>query len=129
MEREHSLKCVKPKRKKYDIFYGNYCHKYDVLNCNFDDAKPYFSHTHNLFLEQAVGKGWPAALLLFVFLFVWAYEMYKKHDVMTVVFIGFIINFLAASQFEYTFHANNLFMIFFLYPISFLKLPERFQLG
>jgi O-antigen ligase len=118
----------KSRKEKYNIYYPNYCVDYHFLDCDLSGAKPYCSHSHNLFLENAVEKGWPGAVLLLLFFLVWAYEMLKKKDLMTVVFIAFISNFLIASQFEYTFHANNLFMIFFLYPISYMKLPERYNL-
>jgi O-antigen ligase len=125
---QFSSLCSKQK-EKYGIFFPDYCRKYPILNCNWDQLPKYCGHSHNIFLENMANRGIVGAGLLIILLIVWGIELWRRQDMMTVIFAAFMSNFVVASQFEYTLNANNSFMIFFLYAVSFAKIPERFKLA
>lgn len=107
-------------KKRYNIYYPNYCQRFN-LDCDYSDAKPYCSHAHNILLNYAADLGVFGFLALVSWLLLWAYELFKRKDVVTFLFIPLLINIFIAGQFELIFDANNSFMLFFLYPLSFLK--------
>lgn len=116
------------KKKKFGIFYPKYCHQYPILKCNFDSRPAYCGHSHNIFLENMANRGIVGTLLFILFLILWSIELWRRQDMITVVYAALLVNFVAASQFEYTLNANNSFMIFFFYGISFAKIPSVFKL-
>lgn len=124
---QFSSECPRIK-KENDLWYQNYCSKYN-WPCSFPKKQKehYCSHSHNIFLEIAANMGLFGFIFLCGWIFTWLYEMHKRDDLLGKLYIPFIINFLVASQFEMVFDANNSFLIFLLYPISFLKEEDLFE--
>lgn len=116
---QFSGKCREIKNR-YNIYYPNYCQKFG-LNCDYSGAPQYCSHAHNILLSYAADLGVLGFLCLSAWIFLWAFELFKRNDVVTFLFIPLLVNILVAGQFELIFDANNSFMLFFLYPLSFLK--------
>jgi O-antigen ligase len=88
---------------------------YDLDAKNYNDA-----HSHNLFLEIASGTGMIGFLAFLGWLISWAWEMFMTDSLIRLLVIPFGVAFVASSQFEVTFDANNASMIFFVYSISTL---------
>ena len=115
-------------KERHDIFWPSYCEKFPSLQCDHTGREKYCGHSHNVFLETMTNRGIFALSAFCLFLIFWAKEMWRRQDAMTVVVFALLSNFIVASQFEYTLNANNSFMFWFIYSISFLPLPERFTL-
>tara|TARA_Y100000780_G_scaffold132772_1_gene119322 strand:- start:33174 stop:34448 length:1275 start_codon:yes stop_codon:yes gene_type:complete len=115
-------------KKRHDIFWPEYCTKFPTLQCDHSHREAYCGHSHNVFLETATNRGVFALLAFVSFLLMWAYEMWKRQDAMTVVIFALLANFVVASQFEYTLNANNSFLFWFIYSISFIPLPKKYSL-
>lgn len=115
-------------KEEYGISWTGYCEKYEFFNCSYPDEQSYCGHSHNVFLETATNRGVFALLAFVSFLLMWAYEMWKRQDAMTVVIFALLANFVVASQFEYTLNANNSFLFWFIYSISFIPLPKKYSL-
>jgi O-antigen ligase len=124
---QFSHRCSETKNK-YGIRYHNYCEQFDWAKCNFKHRPQYCSHSHNVILEHLANRGFIGATLLTAFFLMWLFEAYRRQDIMSVVFTAFIINFLVSGQFEETFNANISFLLYFLYPLNILPIPERFKL-
>lgn len=114
-------------KKKYDIYWPNYCEKHEFLNCSYPGAESYCGHSHNVFLEIMANRGLLGLFAFCAFLVLWAWEMWRRQDAMTVAIFGLLTNFIVASQFEYTLMANTSFMLFFIYSASFFPLPAWCQ--
>lgn len=117
-----SSKCLNIK-EKFEIHWPKYCAKYPVLNCYYkaEDHPRYCGHSHNIVLEHAANLGVLGAFLLVLWGACWLYEMIYLKTTFSMILIPFIINLFVAGQFENIFDANNSFLIFFLYPLSFIK--------
>lgn len=115
-------------KKRHGIFWPDYCSKFPSLQCDHSHREAYCGHSHNVFLETATNRGAFALLAFVSFLLMWAYEMWKRQDAMTVVIFALLANFVVASQFEYTLNANNSFLFWFIYSISFIPLPKKYSL-
>ena len=123
---EFSSHCLRIK-KENNIFWADYC-KSSLLSCNYPEAKSYCGHSHNILLENAANVGLVGLSIFILWLLCWTYELYKRQDLITAIYLPFLLNFIVSSQFEQTLNANTSFMIFFLYSLSFVKLPDRFKL-
>lgn len=105
------------------IDWRQYCLKYPGLDCKWHKikwAKKYCAHSHNIVLETAVNMGVLAGLLLILWGILWVIELWQMNTVFSKLMIPFVINMFVAGQFENIFDANNSFMIFLLYPLSFV---------
>lgn len=117
---QFSSECRRIKEEN-DIWFGMYCEKFS-LPCNYEKLeKRYCGHSHNIFLEMAANMGIIGFVFFCLWFFTWMFELIKRQDLLGVILLPFMINFLIASQFEVTFDANNSFLIFTLYPLSFLR--------
>jgi O-antigen ligase len=116
-----SSRCLDIK-KEYDIHWPKYCAKHPALKCSYKpiDHPVYCGHAHNIFLEHGANMGVIGALLLFLWLMFWIYELWKLNTVSSKIIIPFAINIFISGQFENIFDANNSFFIFFVYSLSFL---------
>ncbi len=76
------------------------------------------SHAHNTFLETAANLGGIGLAALLAWLFFWARELWARKDLMAKCILPFICAFIVSGQFEYTFDANNAFLVFFVYSLS-----------
>lgn len=117
-----SSKCSEIK-DRHEIDWRMYC-KYDVFKCAFHEyipKKQYCAHSHNIVLEIAANFGIIGGVLLILWGGIWFIELYKLNTTLSIIILPFIINMFAAGQFENIFDANNSFLIFFLYPLSFLR--------
>lgn len=111
-------------KEKLKVDWRQYCAKYPVLDCNWHKihwTKKYCSHSHNIVLEVAVNMGVLAGALLILWGLLWLVELWKMNTVFSILMIPFVINVFVAGQFENIFDANNSFMIFLLYPLSFVE--------
>lgn len=88
--------------------------------------KEFASHAHNIFLEAGANTGLLGLVALAGFFFFWFLEMYRGNYWQRQLMIPFLVALLVSAQFEHLFDANNSSLIFFLYPLSFVKLPKSF---
>lgn len=95
---------------------------YDLPAKEYNDA-----HAHNLFLETGAGTGLVGLLLFVGWLFMWAFECFKKGGMVRNLIVPFGAALVVSSQFEVTFDANNASMIFFLYALSTTIQGEHVQ--
>lgn len=95
-------------------------HQYDLDAKWYDDA-----HSHNLFLETGSGTGLIGLFLFLAWLLTWAWEMLRGSVYTRAFVIPFGVAFVVSSQFEVTFDANNVSMIFFLYALSVAGLKKK----
>ncbi len=116
---QFSYSCPKIK-EQHKIVWMDYCSKLN-LKCDYSDYKPYCSHAHNIFLQTGADMGFIGLGLMFLWLVAWLFEMFKRKDLLGYLIVPIIVNILVAGQFEYIFDANNSFMIFLIYPLSYLK--------
>lgn len=119
---QFSSECIRVK-DKHQIFWQDYCKRIG-FKCEYErypNNAHYCGHSHNIFLEMAANMGIIGFVFFCLWLGMWITELIKRDDLLGKIYIPFIINFLLASQFEMIFDANNSFLIFFLYPLSFLK--------
>lgn len=119
---QFSTQCKRVKEKN-GLYWVDYCKEFD-LSCDLEyyhKIGPYCSHAHNIFLETSANRGFIGLILFTLWLLFWLFEMYKRGDTWGYLIIPFIINFVVAGQFEYALDANNSFLIFLIYPLSFLK--------
>lgn len=87
------------------------------------------SHAHNVFLETAANLGSVGLVVLLGWLYFWARELWARKDLMAKCILPFICAFIVSGQFEYTFDANNAFLIFFIYSISSIASPTEPKLA
>ncbi len=85
---------------------------------NLDSKGHPASHAHNTFLETAANLGGIGLAALLAWLFFWARELWARKDLMAKCILPFICAFIVSGQFEYTFDANNAFLVFFVYSLS-----------
>ena len=99
---------------------SNYHSQLDRIKKQYDlDAKYYNNaHSHNLFLEIGSGTGLIGLFFFLGWVFLWAREVVREGKLIRALVIPFGVAFVASSQFEVTFDANNASMIFFLYALS-----------
>lgn len=88
-------------------------HQYDLDAKHYNDA-----HSHNLFLEVASGTGLIGLFFFLGWVLSWAWEVFREGKLIRALIIPFGVAFVASSQFEVTFDANNASMIFFIYALS-----------
>ncbi|WP_408098769.1 O-antigen ligase family protein [Peredibacter sp. HCB2-198] len=94
------------------------------------DAKYYNSeHSHNLFLEIMSGTGVIGLLFFLGWLISWAIESFKFGGLKRALIVPFGVAFVVSSQFEVTFDANNVCMIFFLYSMTYSEIKKSNSLN
>jgi len=110
-------------KDEHEITWYGYCERYPSLNCNYhkEDLYQYCGHAHNIVLETAANIGIVGGVLIIIWLLLWLYELVKTKNLLSILLIPFLINVVVAGQFENVFDANNSFLIFFLYSLSFLE--------
>lgn len=86
---------------------------YDLPEKDYNDA-----HSHNLFLEVASGTGIVGLVFFLGWIISWAMECFRARGMVRAMIVPFGVAFVLSSQFEVTFDANNVSMIFFLYALS-----------
>jgi len=87
--------------------------KYGIGNQHFA------GHAHNNFLEHLASTGIIGLLVLLLFFFFWALEMYYRDDVWGKIIFPFIISLVISGMFQYTFgDGENLFLIMIIYSLS-----------
>lgn len=94
--------------------------KYDL------DHKNYAAHSHNIFIEMGASYGYLGFVLFIAFFIFWGLEMWEKRGMKRQIFVPAILAIIVLGQFENILDANNSSLIFFLYPLSFVKIPESF---
>lgn len=76
-------------------------------------------HAHNNFLEHLGSTGIPGALAFFLFTVLWAWEMFKREDIIGEVGLVFVVSFTISGLFQYTFgDAANVFFIMGVYALT-----------
>ena len=75
-------------------------------------------HAHNVFLETAANLGAVGLIALLGWLGCWVHELWRRKDLIAKCVLPFICAFIVGGQSEYTFDANNSFLIFFVYSAS-----------
>lgn len=88
-------------------------HQYDLEGKHYDDA-----HSHNLFLEVASGTGIVGLFFFLGWLVFWAIEVFKGPLILKALVVPYASAFIISSQFEVTFDANNVSVIFTVYSLS-----------
>jgi O-antigen ligase len=118
-------------KKDLDIFWPNYCKEHEFLNCKFHETvtDQYCSHSHNIFLETSVNMGFVGGVFLLIWFLLWGWELFKMKNLLAILIIPFWVNMAVAGQFENIFDANNSFLIFFLYPLSFVNIPGYLKIN
>lgn len=119
---QFSSECVRIK-DKYNIWWKDYCNRIG-FKCEYPKVpgEPHYcGHSHNIFLEMMANMGIIGLLFFVAWLGLWSFELLQRGDLLAKMYLPFIVNFVVASQFEMTFDANNSFLIFFLYPLSFVR--------
>jgi O-antigen ligase len=91
--------------------------KYDIW------SKEYSGHSHNIFLEHAANYGIPGLILFLGFLAFWGMELLKLGNFGWVI-LSYLVAFIAAGQVENLFDNTNSHLLFFIYPLSFIKFGE-----
>lgn len=122
---QFSSECVRIK-DKHQIFWQDYCKRIG-FTCEYKrypNNAHYCGHSHNIFLEIMANMGLIGFIFFILWLGTWTFELIQRNDLLGKLYLPFIINFIVASQFEMVFDANNSFMIFFLYPLSFLSVED-----
>ncbi len=90
--------------------------KYDIGG---DYEKNFTGHAHNNFLEHLASTGLLGFLALLAFHFFWAFEMFKRKDLIGQITIPFIGYLFISGQVQYTFgDGENTFLIMFIYGLS-----------
>jgi O-antigen ligase len=115
-------------KDKYKIRWQNYCDKFPAIDCSFPfkaSSKKYCSHSHNIVMETAVNIGVLGGLLLILWGIFWIIELWNMNNLYGKLLIPFVVNVFVAGQFENIFDANNSFMIFLLYPLSFIHFKNK----
>ena len=76
------------------------------------------AHAHNVFLETAANLGAIGLIALLGWLGCWIHELWMRKDLVAKCVLPFVCAFIVGAQSEYTFDANNSFLIFFVYSAS-----------
>lgn len=93
---------VKALKRKYDIEYNDFG-----------------GHAHNNYLEHLASTGIFGFIALVFFSLFWAYENFKRDDLISRLTFPFIVSFIVSGQVQYTFgDGENLFLIMTIFMIS-----------
>ncbi len=83
------------------------------------DHKYFGGHAHNNYLEHLASTGIFGCIALVIFSLLWAYENYKRDDLVSRLTFPFAISFIVSGQFQYTFgDGENIFLIMAVFMIS-----------
>ncbi len=91
--------------------------KYDIW------SKEYSGHSHNIFLEHAANYGIPGLILFLGFLAFWGMELFQRGDFGWVL-LSYLVAFTVSGQVENLFDNTNSHLLFFIYPLSFIKFKD-----
>ena len=76
------------------------------------------AHAHNVFFETAANLGAIGLIALLGWLGCWIHELWMRKDLVAKCVLPFVCAFIVGAQSEYTFDANNSFLILFVYSAS-----------
>lgn len=99
--------------------YRNFEHNVNYLKTKYNIPYPEFmSHAHNNYLEFLAGTGIFGFLSFCAFVLLWIFEVLKRDDQLTVIFIPFLISFSISGLFQNTItDGENMFVIMFFYAM------------
>lgn len=100
--------------------YRNFEPNVGEIKKRFGFAYPQMNgHAHNNFLEHLASTGVPGALAFLFFTIFWAWEMFKRQDIVGEVGFAFVVSFTISGLFQYTFgDAANVFFIMGVYALT-----------
>lgn len=98
--------------------------KYNIIRTEWG------GHAHNNLLEVLSGTGLSGFLLFIGFIFFWLYELLKKNNVLSSIFVPFWVAFFVSGLFQSTIiDGENMFLIMLIYGISQIHFDQSSRAG
>ena len=100
--------------------FRNFEHNVYHLKTKYNIAYPEFmSHAHNNYLEFLAGTGIFGFISFTLFIIFWFYEVYRRRDDISVIFLPFIVSLAVSGLFQNTItDGENMFVIMFIYALT-----------
>ena len=103
----------------YGVGYRNVEPMCPVYKTKYNVEGTFCGHAHNNYLEMLAGTGVMGFVAFMIFLFFWLYEMMKRKDIIAMITVGMIVNFMISGMTQSTIIDSEVtFLLMALYMLS-----------